>query len=252
MEPWKQVPDVKLYSEPDGRCLVIDNESATSSLYVAHSARADRYIYGIDHVTDSLLRRYFPDGDAGTRLNNAIVIDVGANIGEFTLAALACGAEKIFAFEPDPAAYACLQLNTARFPHVCAMDVCLNAEDGPVDFYIATSNADSSIIEPWSWSQTSVIEGRRLDGFQHVLESIHDDRPLILKVEAEGAEPEVLQGAERLLQKKGKLFVTVRASFERRGKSTMPQCEEILNSHGLQLWRGADGKQLLGERSTGK
>jgi FkbM family methyltransferase len=76
-----------------------------------------------------------------------IVVEVGANVGEFTCAAAAIAA-RVLAIDPDPRPYRCLTLNVAGLPNVSAYNLALGDFDGHSTLYVASARSDSSLIEP--------------------------------------------------------------------------------------------------------
>jgi len=56
----------------------------------------------------------FVKKDYGDVLKNNIVVDIGANIGAFSLLAAKMGAKKVFAYEPNQVAFEVLQNNIKR------------------------------------------------------------------------------------------------------------------------------------------
>jgi FkbM family methyltransferase len=194
----------------------------------------------------NLALRYFPDGDVDERCRGRVVVDVGANIGIFSMLALAHGASKVIAIEADPAAFRSLRSNIGDDPRVELYQSLLSDKNGRTRFFLATQSGDSSMIEPTSYDEIIDVAAVRLD------ELIRLSDGDVLKVEAEGAEPEVLRGATRLLDGT-KLFVTVRASFERRGESTWSECAEVLKEFGYESRPGDSQqmpKQLLAEKRS--
>ncbi len=62
----------------------------------------------LDVVTVVLV---FCRSEYGSIEKGSVVIDIGANIGAFSLLAARAGARKVYAFEPNPEVYACLEKN---------------------------------------------------------------------------------------------------------------------------------------------
>jgi FkbM family methyltransferase len=85
-------------------------------------------------------------------------MDIGANIGEFTIAA----ANKfknsiIYAFEPDPLAFECLKFNVSSSnlnSRVIALKCALSDNTGQSVFYISSADADSSLVKPGKFTET--------------------------------------------------------------------------------------------------
>ncbi len=153
-----------------------------------------------------------------------VVLDIGANVGEFAHVAARYGAAA-HCFEPDPAVFACLQKNIAALPAASAYDDVVWKEDGSVDFGLAPERADSSIF----------AEGPRMSKRALTIETFARARALtkidLVKCDAEGAEPEVLEGI-------GAAFpivngVALDTGAERQGRRTNEECAAILRRHGF-------------------
>ena len=138
------------------------------------------YSYFLDSVD-------FKDGD--------VVIDCGANIGEvfFYFKMKKCNIEYI-GFEPSPREFECLKSNVDG---MSLYNLGLWHEDGSLDFYISSLGADSSIIKPKTYSHVKKISTSRLEDIYKIK---NGSLIKLLKLEAEGAEPEVLLGCGSLLE----------------------------------------------------
>ena len=68
-------------------------------------------------------------------IRGRIVLDVGANVGVFSVFAASLGADKVYAFEPVPALCECLELNARLYgAHTTVRAVGLGAEDATAPF----------------------------------------------------------------------------------------------------------------------
>lgn len=239
-EPSRRFPSMRLWYEDGWK---VSSESKTWEV-PAPQRGYGIVLNGMQGAKDELSERYFPEGDFVQRCRGRTVVDVGAHIGVFTMAALDAGAARVIAFEPDPAAYACLQANVGDDPRTELYPMMLGQSDGYEDLFVATASGDSSMIPPPEWHTKTSVEMRRVDSLDLGL-SDGD----VVKVEAEGAEPEVLIGASGTLAGKS-LFLTVRASYERQGNSTFADCQRILEEYGYRCWAGDmldPPKQLLAD-----
>ncbi len=159
-----------------------------------------------------------------------VVVDVGSNIGEFSLYAVARGA-KAYAFEPDPSVYACLSHNLERFPGAKGYQLALWNERTTLRFYSAAEKADSSFFEPDSQVRAVIeLEAWPLD---EVAEIVALQRIDFLKIDGEGAEPEILQGATKTLRRTRRIAIDV--GPERLGESTRDAVIEILQACGFTI-----------------
>jgi FkbM family methyltransferase len=151
-------------------------EGATQNIYV-----------GLHEFPDMMLLLHFlRKGD--------LFLDVGANIGSFTvLASGVCGAET-WAFEPDPDTLRHLKQNIAvngLDALVKVYQCALGAEQGEVAF---TFGLDS--INRIACANDRNVRMTRLERLDNV---IGCSDPIMIKLDVEGAEQAVLEGANALL-----------------------------------------------------
>lgn len=155
------------------------------------------------------------------------VIDIGANVGEFALAAAALGAN-VHAIEGDPKVFECLVSNTRDVPNITAYQQILWKSEEILTFYSAPNRADSSIFAPSKEAVAIELPARRLDDL--VSDAGIEDVAL-LKCDAEGAEPEVLQGATSVLARTR--AVAVDTGPERAGEETGEAVAVVLEDAGF-------------------
>ena len=99
---------------------------------------------------------------------------------------------------------------------------------GEEDFYLKTKSADSSLHKPIGESVRIKTKVTSLDHFFHDLTLM---QPVLLKMDAEGHEPEVLLGGLTTL--KCVKWVSIDAGLERYGKSTSKEVVKILLEQGF-------------------
>lgn len=100
--------------------------------------------------------------------------------------------------------------------------------DGQLDFYLSSEGADSSLIKPAQFDTVIQLPTRRLaDIVQGPIK--------LLKIEAEGAEPEVLKGAEPLLPQV--VWISADVGYERGvdQESTLPAVVNYLLGQNFEL-----------------
>jgi FkbM family methyltransferase len=219
-----------------------------SRLAIASPERVNRYLApgGLSTLLDSQYDKYIGEG---TISDVDFIIDVGANVGEFTLAALRRWPKaRVVCFEPDPRAYHALTLNVADLSNVLALPIALGNCNGQVTFHSSWRDADSSIIKPVVRSRALTVPIRRLDD---ALSDLRLEGSGLLKMDAEGAEPEVLSGASDFLRRVD--LVTVDAGAERAGAPTADEVADLLEGAGLSVRRRGDrGWLVQGHRGTGQ
>ena len=148
------------------------------------------YIKGIHFRGEEIGERYL--------LNNIdffpgdIVFDCGANVGDLLLWFQNRKFEISYhAFEPSPEEFTLLKNNIGKHN---SNQVALWNQSSTLDFYISSQTADSSLIEPKSYTNILQVDAKRLDGFI-------DGNIKLLKLEAEGGELEVIEGAGEKINK---------------------------------------------------
>ena len=148
------------------------------------------------------------------------VLDVGANVGQFALAANAVWPEaQIYSFEPLPD---CHQQLLARLSHVknfTGFNVGLGDKPGSLVFEKNAFSASSSFLKMASThklefphtqnSQRVTVEVKRLDD---VTAELALRSPILLKIDVQGFEDKVLHGAEATIQKAE--VIIIESSFE--------------------------------------
>ena len=130
------------------------------------------------------------------------IVDVGANIGQFAyMAHTALPHLPIFSFEPDPACFARLQqtfathhINGKCFP------LAISDQSGQVQLNVYESTANNSLLHRQHENAVAVkkVNCATLDSLQTELSSLQ--APL-LKIDVQGAELSVLNGAGEFLKR---------------------------------------------------
>jgi FkbM family methyltransferase len=165
-----------------------------------------------------LSRIDFKDGD--------VVFDCGANVGDLKLWFEVNGLHVDYVgFEPSPIEFACLRQNVkpSRVHNVGLWD-----DDGEMTFYVSSQGADSSLIEPPEYDEKITVATRKLASFV-------DRNIKLLKLEAEGAEPEILDGLGEKLSRIE--YVSADLGFERglKAESTFVPVANYLLTNNFEL-----------------
>ncbi|MFZ0608438.1 MAG: FkbM family methyltransferase [Xanthobacteraceae bacterium] len=137
-----------------------------------------------------------------------IALDVGANGGQCTIAmAERCGgAGSVIAFEPNPHARALLRRNINLNPRIKSPTVesfaCSDVADGEADLYQNGNSANSGLV-PFTDRNTANDENQSfrvpVTSLDSYLSRRHLPEPRVVKIDTEGAEIRILQGAHTLL-----------------------------------------------------
>lgn len=138
---------------------------------------------------------------------NPVVVDAGSNKGDWA-EVLAKNVEKITLFEPNTILRHYSQVRFRHLRNVFYIDAALSNKNGQAEFAYFEDEHDglSNIIGNDSWDylfpKHEVIDTMRLDSYtRHSID--------FLKIDVEGAELLVLEGAEHLLRNKTIRFIQV-------------------------------------------
>ena len=161
---------------------------------------------------------------------NDIIIDCGANIGEFFY----CFNKKLkigyYAFEPSPIVFTDLNLNI-KSKNCYIYNLALNDKTKKKKFYVLDEEADSSLIKINNYTKIIFVNCITLD---LILKKIKKKIKL-LKIDAEGAEPEVLAGLNKF--RNNIEYIVIEAGPERGIKlaDTFKKSNKLLTSKNFKL-----------------
>lgn len=168
-------------------------------IYSARNKKYQRFFYskgqnwnsyrnGIEQRAYLMGREYFLNEIDFKK--NDLIVDCGANIGDLQLYFQEKKLDfflRYIGIEPSYAEFSCLQRNISQssFMSKNNFNMGLWSENIKKEFFVSSEYADSSFIKPKLFSDTAIIDCQRLDEFLN--------EPIkLLKIEAEGGEPEVL------------------------------------------------------------
>ena len=160
-----------------------------------------------------------------------LFVDIGANVGSYTILACSAVGARGVAFEPIPGTYRRLVENM-RLNHLDDRVLCVNqgvgAQPGEMTF---SSDSDTT--------NHALAAGERLDGSVTVqLTSLdialHGMSPSLIKIDVEGYESQVLEGAQQILQNQvlNAVIVELNGSGDRYGYDESKTIELMLD-HGF-------------------
>lgn len=190
-------------------------------IFYSYSHRNMFFVEGIEKRLIDLQKQYLTNQ---IKLNNdSIVIDCGANIGEFSLAVLKYNHKiKLYCFEPEEREFEILKKNLNGY-NANIFNMALANYDGQIELFSKNASGDSSIIE----TEDSVVKKVKCIMLSTFFASNKITECTLLKLEAEGAEPEILEGASEALDKIK--YISVECGPER----GINQDKTILSVHKL-------------------
>lgn len=170
---------------------------------------------GVEIVRSTVLQRHFQDSGDGRLLaalrrhGIELVIDIGANVGQFASGLLAQGyTGRIVSVEPLPEAHARLCQAAAGHPRwTVAEPMALGAGAGTVALQVAGNSVSSSVL-PMLERHLAAAPESRLAGEvlvrQDTVDAVFADQiagtRTLIKIDTQGYEREVLQGGSRSLE----------------------------------------------------
>jgi FkbM family methyltransferase len=173
------------------------------------------------------------------------VLDVGANTGQFGLALRRAGfAGRIVSVEPLGAAFEQLQRETADDPAWTAQQAAVAAEPGTITVNVSGNSVSSSVL-PILDRHTAAAPLSRYVAAEQVcavtvdeLVEKHslDPATTLLKIDVQGYEMPVLDGAKKTLDR----FAAVRTEMSLAplydGQALFPDLLSALIEHGFEMW----------------
>lgn len=199
------------------------------------------------------LRRYAPESFEDARFlrklrrhNINLVFDVGANTGQFARALRNSGFNgRIISFEPISAAWEELsQVSRSDSLWEVAPRAAIGERDGEVEIHVSGNSFSSSLLSMLdshvealpssSYVRTERVPMLRLDNIGPQYFSA--DSVLFIKIDTQGYESQVLQGAERVLERTVGLKVELSLSPLYDGQSLYREIAGDLEAKGFEIW----------------
>lgn len=190
---------------------------------------------GLDLYSDGIearSRRLFDSYSLGKIkfVESDVVVDCGANYADLWLSLGALIKEQNYiTFEPGRREHSCIIENAPGGRHNLTG---LSNRNGLSKFYLNEKSADSSIIEPKTYSKIVEVETITLDKYV----SDKDIKTIkLVKLEAEGFEPEIIEGMAKTF--KIIEYIALDGGYER-GKKEVETFSDVCNTlhdHGFEL-----------------
>ena len=137
-----------------------------------------------------------------------VILDCGANSGDLFIELKdRISSDKYIGIEPNPKDFEVLKLNC---PNTTLINKALGIEQTFLDFFVATSNGDSSLVKPKNFQTIIKV---KVTSLVQLMNELKLDKIKLLKLEAEGFEPEILIGAGDRL--KDIEYIAIDGGYER-------------------------------------
>lgn len=204
------------------------NGRTRQEIRVSHPARLLLYYTGIERRKEDFLMGYGLN-TLNDQIKDGIVIDVGANCGE--LGVFLPPLRTYLGIDPDPGVRRSFEINN---PNAQLISQAASDCSGTRMIYLATATGDTGFHSEGESSARSMEV--RLGTLDSLVENELGTNPLsidLIKVEAEGHEPEVLRGSEHSLAHAR--YVAIDFGPERNGEWTKTECEIILGGYGFEM-----------------
>jgi len=165
-----------------------------------------------------------------------MVFDVGANVGQSAVEYVRVFPDAtIFCFEPVPSVFAELRSKKAQLPRISTFELGMGADEGKADIHVAADSRISSIPNKRPGDSTQIISLATVSGFCHAREIRQLD---FLRIDTEGFDLSVLQGAAELLAAGAIHFVQVESAPARQTGYFVgfDEVAEYLRGFGYELY----------------
>jgi len=187
----------------------------------------------------ALVKREIKEGD--------VILDIGANIGYYTLifAKLAGEKGRIFAFEPDPDNFFLLKKNVEinNFRNVTLIKKGVSSKNEKVSLYLDEENKGNHTIFPQKGRKSIEVEVVRLDDYFEDYEG----KINFIKIDIQGAEIIALQGMRNILEKNKEVKILAEfwpEGFENYGIKSEDYLS-LFSQFGFKLYDVSRGKNQI-------
>lgn len=220
----------------------------TIRLFKKANLSQELYCYGFEEAEMQFLKKYLKAKD--------IIFDIGANIGLFTLISSEYIGNQglIHAFEPSPETYLWLEENckSNSLKNVVLNQLAVSDKDGAIDFHLSAEGFDAfnSIVKPSKGNNyiTQTVNCLTLDSY--VIKHDLAGKIQIIKIDVEGFEISLLNGAEKILSQPNApdLVVEFTESNAKNAGFTCADLYDKIQSFGYELYHyNASQNKLIPE-----
>jgi len=169
------------------------------------------------------------------------VLDIGANIGYFTLifAKHVGNTGKVFAFEPEPRNFELLRKNIQinEYNNVVLENRIVSEKNEKIKLYLSENNAGMHRIYPSHFCSENFVELQSVSLDEYFKNNPYANKIDFIKLDAEGSELGILQGMKNILNlnKKLKIFLEFVPSCIKEYGSNPERILNFLKSNEFQI-----------------
>jgi FkbM family methyltransferase len=173
------------------------------------------------------------------------IIDVGANVGQFTVAAAKLFPKRqIHSFEPLPEAVTLLKKHVRKLKNITVYPLALGDNEGEISFHVNTDSRSSSILPlaeahraAFSHAHEIKTVPVKISTLDKVFNLITLEPPVLLKLDVQGYEATTLRGGRDTLKRID--YVILEASFKPmyEGEMLFMDIVRLMEEYGFQFLR---------------
>lgn len=193
-------------------------------------------IWGIDTFKEQKSRKYFDLIKKGT------FVDAGANIGRYSVrvASNLKGKGRVVAIEPEPEVFKTLVKNIKlnRLDNTTPINTACFSKDTSLKFYITKTLGQHSL---YGKGKNIKIKARKLDS---ILKELNINDANLIKIDVEGAEYEVIKGAEKTISKQKPMII-----FESFDEKRTEKIKDFLRKRGYKI-KQISNRNYFAEQET--
>ncbi|MBU3925958.1 FkbM family methyltransferase, partial [Patescibacteria group bacterium] len=174
-----------------------------------------------------------------------IFVDIGANIGYFSLvsAKLVGDQGQVYAFEPDPDNFNLLEKNIKanNYKNIIAVNKAVSNKSGKARLYLEPDNLCAHSLVAKNDNKFVEVETVILDEF------LKDKKIDVIKIDVEGFEPVVLEGMKNIIKNNDKISIITEfypEAIKKAGYSP-EKYKNDLKDLGFKLNEFGEGKKLI-------
>jgi len=171
-----------------------------------------------------------------------VVVDIGANIGYYSLilAKIVCNTGKVFAFEPAPDNYSILKKNVEinNYKNVVLENFAISDTNGEIELYLSEESMGWHRIYPSKYCGENHIKVKTITLDDYFRNNSFKDKISFIKMDVEGAELGILKGMTSILTNNKKLTLLLEfvPKYIRESGSNPQELLDILQKHKFEIF----------------